>query len=125
MMYDRYLFRGRTLGKNEWIIGAPWISGDQAIINGVFIDPTTIGQCTGMHDIKDVLIYEGDIVLCDGEPFLVCWNSSCLQFTLINQPSFVVVRGHEFKQTFVYCVLLKEVIGNIYENPELLEVQHG
>ena len=70
-------------------------------------------QCTGKKDENGILIYEGDIGKDeDGyENFKVVWDDDDASFRL-EQGNV----SNEFNKYF-------EVIGNIYETPELLEVR--
>ena len=75
-------------------------------------------QYTGLKDKNGVEIYEGDIIKVNGNLYEV-WHSG-LAFGLIDKN----------KDFFEYmCQLcdmngkVYEVIGNIYENPELLELE--
>ena len=68
-------------------------------------------QSTGMKDDNDVEIYEGDLLSLDGsKPYHVYWDDGAFQVGEVSDLSYV--NG--------YCVSLV-VVGNIYENPELLE----
>ena len=75
-------------------------------------------QFTGLHDKNGVEIYEGDIAKDpDGNVFEVIWNKGAASFELRNKISHFL-----FVQRYIDMF---EVIGNIYENPELLEAHHG
>lgn len=91
------------------------------------VDIKTIGQYTGLHDKNGKEIYEGDIVLLDcyyyEEPafsgeFKVIYddiNGMWLLVDLENKD-----RGFAFGEIRSYYKAEIEVIGNIYDNPELL-----
>lgn len=83
-------------------------------------DSIEIMQYTGMKDTNDKEIYEGDIVrlVYDGAVYTyqVVFDLSELDFKATN--------GNEnYKNHFLYptCCECVEIIGNIYENPELEE----
>jgi uncharacterized phage protein (TIGR01671 family) len=75
-------------------------------------------QFTGLLDKNGKEIYEGDIVICiNGHEGVVEWEKSDCCFNVTgyynasnDYPSMAFMEGQPF-----------EVIGNIYENPELLE----
>jgi hypothetical protein len=73
-------------------------------------------QFTGLHDKNDKEIYEGDII-DDGldKPVLVWWNVKFASFCLRKD-------GWAFSHFFGDSCDPKncEVIGNIHENPELI-----
>ncbi len=78
------------------------------------MDHLKIMQFTGLKDKKGKEIYEGDILSKKGA--YVVWGSSlgCWCFTF---------KGDEIKTPLFYEDDFKrlEIVGNIYENPELLE----
>lgn len=81
-------------------------------------------QSTGLKDKNGKLIYEGDILIQkeeNGGPTkkLVIWeeDGGYLGLKDLKKSFFGVVTFHRFGYTY-------EVIGNIYENPELLEVSN-
>ena len=77
-------------------------------------------QSTGLYDRHGVEIFQGDVVkiVYDGEPFtgVVVYD--------LGEAEFKATNGHEdYGNNFQYLTVGEsiEVIGNIYENPELLE----
>lgn len=84
-------------------------------------------QFTGLHDVNGKEIYEGDIVEITGNykpgTYTVIWDSYRVAWWLKN----IKQREKEYDDDF-YQLLggpwqcdIREIIGNIHENPELLE----
>lgn len=75
--------------------------------------PETIGQYTGLKDKNGTKIFEGDIVLLKGydEPYQVVFDESCFQ-AYSDSVRYAMDNFYDYEI---------EVIGNIYDNPELLE----
>lgn len=81
-----------------------------------------IEQCSGLNDKNNRLIYEGDIVkdVFDGHP--VIWCNECYGFQLAYSKDCLECMACGGDNYFID--LNKEdveVIGNIHENPELME----
>ena len=77
----------------------------------------TVGQYTGLHDKNEKEIYEGDILQIDVNKAWVIWNDKYGYFQLVPIGDYYFdsdVIGQALEYT------KPEVIGNIYENKELL-----
>lgn len=118
------LFRGKD--EFGWIYGDLVHDGNEIGIKtsvGAFIvAPETIGQYTGLCDKNGTKIFEGDIVLYSwlsfGElPFYIEFIDGEFCATPLRQTDDlwqIRISGEN---------LNFEVIGNIHDNPELLEVE--
>ncbi|MDD7637236.1 MAG: YopX family protein [Clostridiales bacterium] len=136
-MNDRYLFRAKRTDNGKWVEGFPSYDefgeiGEIEEYNKTssvfhYIDPSTICQCTGLKDKNGKLIWENDIVkrkfrLFSGEAKyeekencgVVKYDESYARFGY-QCSVFAMLRESEKYDSL-------EVIGNISDNPELLEV---
>ena len=92
-------------------------------------DDVEFVQCTGLKDRKGVEIYEGDIV--GGYPHGTVFVRWCNEYACFESVSYEDVDNgetverkevtHLFANDFKDCNDAWEVIGNIYESPELLK----
>lgn len=133
------LFRGKRLDNGEWIAGhllkyedgsARMVSSntdifcyekDESIIQTVAhrVDPETVGQCTGFGDKNGNKIFEGDIVsIYNSKAFLfaVEWNNQYVLKCTSNGVSDNILNVIESPEDV-------EVVGNIYDNSELIKEQ--
>lgn len=125
-MKDRYLYKAKHF--KEWHIGNIVKEPDGLYIRDInkdvmaFIDdPSTICQCTGLKDKNGNLIWENDIMVArldDNYPedktyAKVIWHEN--GFYTIENGSKDISPIDKFDQEYF------EVIGNIFDNPKLLE----
>ena len=133
-MDDRYLFKAKRIDNGEWVQGscvytfAPskgYVVGIMVesyfIVeengNMVSIDKNTICQCTGLKDKNGNLIWENDIVKFkrrDDKEFV-----GEISYVEHYGAFFVIHSGCSDNQLYAFGDY--EVIGNIFDNPELLE----
>ena len=149
-MKDRYLYRAKQKGNEEWITGQ-YVKGLDMYdkeVHLIFepatilyssgetdgwseIDPATICQCTGLKDKNGNLIWENDIVKCvdvnaETEFFAVVefgnpngfysWGYQ-LKHIWGDEPNLDILLWIDMEETGATC----EIIGNIFDNKELLE----
>ena len=115
-------FRGKY-GNNPWLYGSLVTRNrnnngiqERNSSAAILVDDGSIGQYTGMHDSNGEDIYDGDIVRTsddDDELAVVEWDEEDLRFT-VTHGNVVNGLGEEYYPREV------EVVGNIYDNPELL-----
>ena len=131
-MNDRYLYRAKRTDNGEWIEGdlVHSVYKINDICVGKYgnevgmhqVDESTICQCTGLKDKNGKLIWENDIMVAhlddsfpeDATYTRVVWNNN--GFCTKEQGSEDISPLDKFDQEHF------EVCGNIFDNPELLEV---
>lgn len=131
-------FRAQDIASNKWLFGDLRHHKDDVCIfdqggtKGEQVKRETVGQYTGLKDKNDKPIYEGDIVEC------VSWNeyftnpSTGEVMQLFRRKMYVDFRKGGFKmvEPMPYGIEVREwdiiyngdieIIGNIHDNPELL-----
>ena len=142
-MNDRYLYRAKRTDNGVWLVGSliqtsylgsirSWISSEQedkarlreissnqAVWRAFEVRTNTICQCTGLKDKNGRLIWENDIVNCFEAECCgkISWNESEAGFYFD-----VLLEDGTYEEEHIYdyedCMM---VIGNIFDNPELLE----
>jgi len=81
----------------------------------VEVIPRTIGQFIGLHDINKVEIYEDDIIDNGYDKWIVKFDNGSFYAIKPDMSSFLDLS----RETINYYEI--KVIGNIFDNPELLE----
>jgi uncharacterized phage protein (TIGR01671 family) len=120
------LFRGKEGRTNKWVYGSlltAYTPNDEpyytiVVDGGVYVRviPETIGQYTGLKGYNGKKIFEGDILRIGtcSQAFCVEWDEEKAMFQVFTQYSeYVEAQFDEIKG----CI---EVVGNIHDNPELL-----
>jgi uncharacterized phage protein (TIGR01671 family) len=129
-MEDRYLFKAKRADNGEWVQGYLFDDGfenGRVFIGGLVIekytgtacddwtisgscfckvDKSTICQCTGLRDKNGKLIWENDFLKYE-------LGGVRIDSVKISSPIF--------SQTMRLNLQNYEIIGNIFDNPELLE----
>jgi uncharacterized phage protein (TIGR01671 family) len=139
------LFHGKRIDNGEWVEG--WyihtkrhhciITGcidDGYVVYGHYandvamyvVDPETVGQFTGLTDKNGKKIFEGDICqiknhrLISEVPFVIEWEDF-----VYNGWVWEDLDENKSEDCFTRAVAkICEVIGNIHDNPELLEINY-
>lgn len=113
------LFRGKCA--EQWLYGYLTINGNgtcQIWENtdvGFFpaiVNPKTVGEFTGLTDKNGMRIFEGDLIAQDSdtEPLIVKYEDGIFIAELANRKDWI----------FIYEAATWEIVGNIYDNPEIL-----
>jgi uncharacterized phage protein (TIGR01671 family) len=113
-------FRGKRIDNGEWIYGSlldvDIIVSGPVDVDGDYIGlsewssvhPKTVGEYTGLKDKNGKEIYEGDILLNNYH------DVPKIDVVEFKPPIFT------YRNSFRWSLNEDEVIGNIYENPELI-----
>ncbi len=161
-MRDDILFRGKRLSKYDrkrsWVYGVPVVDDIHKEVSIVtsnavrIVNAKTIGEFTGLYDINDTPIFEGDIVLTQDFRTRSNFSSkSCKTMKFKGVVEHIVKSGNSFfnestrkhDKTMYYSSEFDvrlidydekyphyawskfwgcQVIGNVHDNPELLKI---
>ena len=130
---DRYLYKAKRLDNGEWVTGSLLTCEDgtckiatsllEVKTNGPIlvcaydVDRDTICQCTGLKDKNGKLIWENDIVNTQCRKAIVVWDKAEWRIKWIKDTIWRKDLHFWTNEDDWKC----KVIGNIFDNPELLE----
>ena len=149
-MNDRYLYRAKRTDNGEWVEGNRIDDGvtgqvfihaagntvnesDKVGEDGCLrfvafeVDPSTICQCTAMPDKNRKIAYEHDIIKTPVGNAKIIWNCSPSPIDNHINVGFEAVfldaiANDNYRHDLGYWIGKSEVIGSVFDNPELLEV---
>lgn len=134
-MEDRYLFKAKRADNGEWVTGH-YVKGLDIYAKEVHlifepttifyssgetdgwseVDPSTICQCAGLKDRNGKLIWENDIVNTQCGKAIVIWDKAEWRIKWIKDTIWRKDLHFWTNEDDWKC----EIIGNIFDNPELL-----
>ena len=117
-------FRGKSILTDEWFYGDLVHSADKKrtaiLVNDkdsydeCEVAPETIGQFTSLYDCDGKEIFEGDIL---------DFNGLTVEVRFVRGAFALLVNGNLDDELYGDCRtdLFAKVIGNVYENPDILK----
>lgn len=134
MKMREILFRGKRINNGEWIDGYLYITHTGTYEIGCYnaetnierwtfiVDPSTVGQYTGLKDKNGKRIFEGDILLWTGEDgetgkVIVIFAGGAFMLKCVE----VAEADLDPFSQFEIANQTLEIIGCIHDSPELLK----
>ena len=113
------IYRGKRKDTGEWVNGNLFLSdtdgrayilaGSRIVTIEWEVDPSTVGQFTGLLDKNGERIFEGDVVTVDGEV-------GCFELQFNENTATFVMDGDAIRASFnIFESCEVEVIGNIHD----------
>jgi len=125
-------FRGKCLEDGEWVFGDLRVVGKARMISILIpqpkpvtevtwmVDPKTVGQYTGLKDKNGEKIFEGDVV--KGHYYINGNKKRIVGFVRFVRAGWYIEGVKQYEYVTTRLTPAFERIGNIHDNPELLEV---
>lgn len=147
-MQRKIKFRGKVKWNGNHKFSGDWVYGyyrnndngnafitetvddfDNYIFDETEVDENTVGQYTGLKDKNENEIYEGDIIDFSYDMFVGNFNTFVAKGIIIFEEGAFYVQCLENENLtkdesyLIYTINIDtiEIIGNIYDNPELLK----
>lgn len=137
---NRYLFKAKRRDDEQWIKGTVLFHDVDAAtifnqhpadgsLQGFEADPSSICQCTGLKDRNGKLIWENDVIKHHFRDLYAQIRygayQSCFDSQKTEHIGFYVdwSESRNYRKDLGYWINMVnvEVVGNIFDNPELLE----
>lgn len=136
-MAREILFKAKRLDNGKWETGYYFKAGEKHMMlcfftneNGLYynmyeIDPKTLCQYTGLNDKNGKKIWENDIVTEDFGNFKGTVRFGEFEAQVLKNIGFCIEwKDIYYRQDLCYWAEKCEIIGNIFDNPDLLEENH-
>ncbi len=132
-------FRAQDIASNKWLYGDLRHHNDDVCIfehggtKGEQVKRETVGQFTGLTDEFDREVYEGDIIMLDGSPEMgarvVVFYEESFNIATRKEYDYLQQGSHPYLNDYAHMDCLNtwsnsglvRIVGNIYDNPELLK----
>lgn len=129
-------FRGLSTTKNHWLYGNYNNINDKCYIfphnaldsfDDYEVDPATVGQYTGLTDIFNEKIFDGDIIRYKTDALTLSYEYvGIVEWDRVNPSMCIRYQRNSYLEDieydFVKCGIASiEVIGNKWDNPSLLK----
>lgn len=125
-------FRGKSIDGKEWLYGDLVSSVDKKrfaiLVNDkesydeCEVAPKTVGQFSGLYDCNGKKIYEGDILKWDKDGLLYVvkfWDG--MFYASVKECNDGIFGGFPLHALTEHDYRKCEIVGNMYDNPELLK----
>ena len=139
-------FRGKRKDNGEWVVGVPIPNSFYNVVHMIpilltdkvaypperlheyliEIVPETLGQSTGLKDKNDVEIFEGDVLLHTSSSvnYSDTYWHSYVQVYRIDSGAYRIKGKHIYDTELMSARNRLEVVGNIYQNQNLLDKEY-
>jgi len=137
---NQILFHGKRVDTNEWVEGfydELYVRPDNRFASYIHVldapasfevIPESVGQYVRINDKNDTKIFEGCVLRGKESRCCAChtaWDHKTSSVIIEVPINFVVRMTPSDLQLTLHYAQFCEVVGNIYDNPELVAVKKG